>query len=119
MRPPCGRRGLFGANWSYVLSARPVLDDVSTDPLQLDAPAVDAALVLVTLLSLGLILAPEPTLQLARPLLVGEGALAARRMLALALAARLLLPLFDVMTTRDLAERLGLGWRSDETRRRE
>ena len=99
------RRGFFGTNWDYMLTAAPLVDDVSGDPLQRDARVVDVAFGLVAAFALALLLAPDATIHAARPLLVGENALAARRALALLLATRLLLPLCDVLTTRDLLER--------------
>ena len=99
------RRGIFGTNFDYLLTAAPLVDDVSRDPLQIDARVVDAAFGLVAAFALALLFAPDATIHAARPLLVGEDALTARRAVALLLGARLLLPFCDVLTTRDLLDR--------------
>eukprot|EP00310_Coccolithus_braarudii_P020039 CAMPEP_0183341072 /NCGR_PEP_ID=MMETSP0164_2-20130417/7404_1 /TAXON_ID=221442 /ORGANISM="Coccolithus pelagicus ssp braarudi, Strain PLY182g" /LENGTH=364 /DNA_ID=CAMNT_0025511303 /DNA_START=289 /DNA_END=1383 /DNA_ORIENTATION=+ len=100
------RRGPGGTNWDYIFSERELDDDVSIDPLQRDARALDAALCAVGLLSVSLLFDPEATAHALAPLFASEAGLNTRRALALGLAARLLLPLFDVLTLADLLDRL-------------
>lgn len=100
------RRGPLFTNFDYVLSARPLFDDVSGDPLQRDARAVAWAFLsfapAVALLAASFRAGALPQ-ELAPHLEV------ARRGAALALAVRLLLPFADVLTSRDLVLALGLA----------
>ena len=92
-------------NVNYVLSHRPLEDDVEADPLQRSARALDAATILFAPLVLLAIAAFRSGALDAELLPLAD---AAKRAVSLALMARLVLAYAaDVLTTRDLLERAG------------
>ena len=97
------RRGPLWTNFDYVLSATPLEDDISRDPLQLDARFVDAALLLFAPAVLSLIYASrhgaiDPALFPA----INQG----KAWFSKGLELRLLVPFADFLTTRDYVQRV-------------
>ena len=97
------RRGPLLTNFDYVLSAAPLVDDVSSDPWQRDARLVDAGLLLFAPAVLALIAAAR---QGVLPAAWVPAAAELKRAAALYLALRLVLPFCDVLSLSDLAEAL-------------
>ena len=101
------RRGPMGTNFSYLLSSRPLADDVSDDPLQRDARAVDAAIVLFAPAVYALAYATSHGLVPAEAMPAADFCLhTVRPAAAYYLIARLLLPFAGVCTVDDLLRRL-------------
>lgn len=98
------RRGPLWTNMNYVLSESPLVDDVSADPLQRAARALDASVFLFPLTVFAFFAAVKSGGAPREALPLFD---AFKKAVALGLAARLVLPYaFDVLTLGDLVERL-------------
>ena len=101
------RRGPMGTNFSYLLSACPLADDVSDDPLQRDARAVDAAILLFAPAVYALAYTTSHGMVPAEAMPAADFCLhTVRPAAAYYLIARLLLPFAGVCTIDDLIRRL-------------
>lgn len=113
------RRGPLWTNFNYVLSAAPLSDDVSPDPLQQTARAADVALILCAGVSAAVMLAlanrealsPEALAGLRLVVASPEG-VPLRKAISTALTLRLILPFANVLTLQDVVDRLTMmRWR--------
>lgn len=117
------RRGPLWTNFNYVLSAAPLADDISPDPLQQTARATDVALLFCAAILAAVMLAatnrealsPEALAAL-RVVVASPQSVPLRKAIALALAVRLMLPFANVLTVQDIAirVRMTLRWRRPE-----